>query len=155
MVLINRAQFSKENTRGQCTLQVGPLFLQIHTNLNSIKKDLYKSPSEASNLYLQQYFVQYHTIYSTRYTLRRLPLQYCCSALSPSQGLPSLLGIGCVQVRVRRRWLPAQIPGAHPLHWDHADQWPSTERAKSKKAILKYPRHTHKKRSLQHKYSVG
>ena len=33
----------------KCTLQVGPLFLQMHTKLN-------KFPSEASNLYLQWFY---------------------------------------------------------------------------------------------------
>ena len=41
----------------KCTLQVGPLFLQIHTNLNPLKV-----PLEASNLYLQWYSIGFNQL---------------------------------------------------------------------------------------------
>lgn len=54
-------------------------------------------------------------------------MQSICSELSPSsQYFPSELGTGFVQVLVRIRWFPVQIPAAHPLHADQPDQPPST-----------------------------
>ena len=53
--------------------------------------------------------------------------QSFCSELSPSsQYFPSSLGRGLVQVLVRMRWFPAQIPAAQPLHADQPDQPPFT-----------------------------
>ena len=40
--------------------EVGPLFLQIHINLNPLS--LYKFPLEASNLYLQWYSIGFNQL---------------------------------------------------------------------------------------------
>ena len=45
----------------KCTLQVGPLFSQIHTNLDPLKV-FYKFPLEASNLYLQWYSIGFNQV---------------------------------------------------------------------------------------------
>ena len=65
--------------------------------------------------------------YSHWHVCWHLLKQSFCSELSPSsQYFPSSLGRGLVQVLVRMRWFPAQIPAAQPLHADQPDQPPFT-----------------------------